>query len=298
MFLCFLAKWTITIFALSLPSPAGVVAPTMVIGGLLGQCFGLIMPESLHDFLLTTPDGSPLTDEMRGAFIARFAILGAAAFCSAVCRAFAMAITVYEVLAIPSALLPLCAASISAIFVADKIALPYFDTNLVGRGLGGISALTHTSKASDPAFNVMRRMDLETECLELITTVGQCRRVLAESRDEHVPIVQQVNQHWSDTSVTLVLKGSMSRTDLMELVSTYSERESNFEIDLGNPDLARPSDGSAPLVTCIPTSVNGDTHVQDVYLVMKITGATVIYVIEDNCLLGIIRFKELLGHQL
>ena len=40
----------------------------------------------------------PPTEADRGAFMARCAIVGASAFCAAVCRAFAMAITVFEVM--------------------------------------------------------------------------------------------------------------------------------------------------------------------------------------------------------
>lgn len=39
-------KWTMTIIALSSAIPAGVVAPAMVIGGLLGRVYGhILIPE-------------------------------------------------------------------------------------------------------------------------------------------------------------------------------------------------------------------------------------------------------------
>ena len=53
-FLCFLMKWTTTILALSSAIPAGVVAPTMIIGGLLGRVWGhVILPAWLVDLLLS-----------------------------------------------------------------------------------------------------------------------------------------------------------------------------------------------------------------------------------------------------
>jgi len=298
MFACFLFKWFITIFALSLPSPAGVVAPTMIIGGLLGRCIGMAMPIWLVDKLLLMPGDTEVTDDVRGAFMARLAILGAAAFCAAVCRAFAMAITVFEVLALPNALLPLCSSSLAAMFVANKIALPYFDTNLVGRGLGGISALTHTKKAQDPAFTVMRRVDTRVDCLEEKTTVGQMQRMLRETEEEHIPIVENVVRHWADEGVTGVLKGTVSNKDLVTLSRQYAGTDPNTEINLLDASITRPDNGSEPLVRCIPTQVDPDVLVQDVYLIMKITHAPVVYVTQDNCLLGVINFKELLGHKL
>lgn len=299
MLACFAVKWFMTIFALSLPTPAGVVAPTMIIGALIGHCFAMLIPPWLQDGLLMAATGSQtITETDRGAFMARCAIVGAAAFCSAVCRAFAMAITVFEVLSLASALLPVSIASLTAIFVANAISLPFFDTNLKGRGLGGISDLTHTKKAMEPAFTVMRRMDVLAECLEQRTTIGTMRTILEQSQDDHVPIVQQAVHHWADEAVTAVLKGSMSRDNLHKLLTQYDGCADHKEVDLGSPDLARPADHSAPLIECIPTNVHPDTHVQDVYLIMKITGEQCVYVTENNCLLGIIRFKELLGHQL
>merc|ERR1719512_654741 len=126
----------------------------------------MLIPESVQDLLVSNPNGGPVTDEIRGAFAARFAIVGAAAFCAAVCRAFAMAITVFEVLALPNAVLPLCSSTLMAIFVANKVELPFFDKNLAGRGLGGIPALTGTSPHADaPAFTLMDRIDVEKDCL-------------------------------------------------------------------------------------------------------------------------------------
>jgi hypothetical protein len=47
-------KWVTTILALSSAIPAGVVAPTMIIGGLLGRVWGhVILPAWLVDMLLS-----------------------------------------------------------------------------------------------------------------------------------------------------------------------------------------------------------------------------------------------------
>ncbi|CAJ1412268.1 unnamed protein product [Effrenium voratum] len=146
IFLCFLMKWTMTIIALSSAIPAGVVAPAMVIGGLLGRVYGhILIPEWVV---------------AKGAFFARCAIIGASAFCAAVCRAFAMAITVFEVLALPNSVLPLCSSTLAAIFVANRISLPFFDANLATRNLGGIPAITFSDKAIEPVMKVMEVADM------------------------------------------------------------------------------------------------------------------------------------------
>merc|ERR1712129_143400 len=105
----FLVKWVMTFLAFGLPNPTGVVAPTMVIGALLGRLFVYMMPMWLQSFLLSdelTLNWSAvmngtckhISPNVLGAFAARFAIVGAGAFCTAVTGCFSMAITIFEVL--------------------------------------------------------------------------------------------------------------------------------------------------------------------------------------------------------
>lgn len=297
MFLCFIFKWTITIMALSLPNPAGVVAPAMIIGGLLGRCLGMAMPMWLVEKLLLMPGQEHITEDDYGAFMARLAIIGAASFCAAVCRAFAMAITVFEVLALPNALLPLCSSSLASMFVANKIALPYFDTNLVGRGLGGISAITHTKKAQDAIFTVMRRVDTRVDCIEEKSTVGQLRRMFQETDESDIPIVRTVVMHWADDGVQGLLKGHITREDLGKLVGLFEGKSPALQVDMFDTTFTKPNVGK-PLVRCIATQVEPDALVQDVYLIMKIAHTQCVFVTRDNCVLGVVNFKELLGHHL
>lgn len=282
-----------------MPYPAGVVAPSMIIGGLLGRTVAVCLPEVFIDFVLTPLGGvSEVTDDMRGAFMARIAIICAAAFCSGVCRAFAMAITVFEVLALPSALLPLCVSSLVAMFVADKIALPYFDTNLVGRGLGGISALTHGTRAQEPAFDRMRRLHLKQNCVEQHMTLARLRTFLDESDEEFVPIVQHVVETWTDGGVVGLLRGSIARESLETLLVHTSFHNDDSVIDLLDPDLVMPKDRSEPVVQLTPQHCSPATLMQDIYLMMKVSNVEVVYVTDDNCLLGVITWKEILGHKL
>jgi len=294
LFVCCLAKFVMTFLALSSPSPAGVVLPMMIIGGLIGRCFVMLLPESICEMLI----GPDANEEERGAFLARFAIVGAAAFCSAVCRAFAMAITVFEVLTLPNAALPLFSSSFAAIFVANKIALPYFDTNLMGRGLGGISALTHTKKATQPVSSVMRRLNLERDCLEEFTTKDKIQKALIRCREDFFPIIQHVRQSYCDEGVTAVLRGSMSRDGVDQLLEDLDASPPETEVDLFSDAMVRPRDGSQPLVRGVPASVEPDTEIQAVYLMKKVTKEPVVYVTSENCLLGVVSFEELLGHSL
>jgi len=309
MFLCFLAKWFLTMMALSLPNPAGVVAPVMIIGGLLGRFLIMLVPSVFLDILLGSTEDTVSDAEriaLRGALVARFAIIGAGAFSSAVCRAFAMAITIFEVLALPNLIIPISTASLAAMFVADKFARPYFDTNLIGRGLQGISDLTHGKEAFKPAFEKMRRVDLLSGCLEKKTSLMEIEQVLSEpcnQDEEFFAIVEHVNSgSWQDTGVSCMLKGCITRKNLEDIKTDVSSKGhgASMLIDLMSPQYAFVQRGSSapPRVNLTPLHVTEDTIVQDVYLVMKVANEPVVFVTKDNLLQGIITLKELLGHSL
>jgi len=304
MICCFLMKFVVTILALCLPNPAGVVAPAMIIGGLLGRVFGMCLPEAIIKLVLEIPPGNENTPEVwneaLGAFMARLAIVGAAAFCAGVCRAFAMAITVFEVLAMPESVLPLCSASLAAITVANRIALPYFDTNLMGRGLGGISALTQTKKATEPAFTIMKRLGME-DCLQESMTVAEVRKLIDETDDDVYAIAQSLSAHWHDCQG--ILKGSIRRNNVEKLLADHARGGPEAVIDFRNAQLQRPTEvingpPLPPMVEGTPLCVVPLTTLQEVYLLMKITRSTMVYVCEHNLLFGEIKWKELLGHSL
>mmetsp|Transcript_68179 Transcript_68179/g.197456 ORF Transcript_68179/g.197456 Transcript_68179/m.197456 type:complete len:779 (-) Transcript_68179:239-2575(-) len=296
LFCCFLVKWVTTFMSLSLSMPTGVVAPTMIIGALIGRCYAHFLPDFVADFMLQPEDGSVVTADVKGAFYARFAILGAAAFCAAVCRAFAMAISVFEVLALPNSVLPLCSTTITAIFVANKVELPFFDKNLAGRGLGGIPALTFTDHADAPAFSIMRKIDVTTDCLYFKTRLFDMHELLKRKpKQEWFAVVRPLDDGEA------VLVGSMLRHNVDRLISMLDPDGSRPEtpVDLMDPELQRPSDGAAPLVDGCPPHVTPSTTVKEVYLVMKIAhGENVLYVTRDGCLLGEVTFRDLMSHQL
>jgi len=294
MICCFFQKYFMTMTCLCLAIPGGIVAPTMIIGALIGRCYILLVPQFLQDILLTMPDGSPVTDDARGAFMARFAIVGAAAFSTGVSRAFAMAITVFEVLALPNAVLPLCSATLTAIFVANKVALPFFDANLAARGLGGIPALTFTDHAMQPAFSIMKKLAAKRDCLMVHTRLYDMHNLLQKSTDAYFAIVQSTENNPEEA----LLHGSISRKNLDALISKLDPGAKNPEmvVDLMDSALLTPVDGgSDPLVVGLPHHCPPDASVQDVYLMMKTAHCEqVVYVCKDNCIMGMITFNSLM----
>ena len=119
------------------------------------------------------------------AFEARLAILGASAFGCGVVRAYGIAITVFEVLCLNQMVVPLTLSSLTAIFVADQVSLPFFDLSLKRRGWQGISDMTCTGHGEAPAFQVMR---CDFHCLKEVVTLSDVH-VALNSGDFSFPVV-------------------------------------------------------------------------------------------------------------
>lgn len=292
LFCCLLMKWFMTIGALSLAMPTGVVAPAMIIGALIGRLYGYMLPDCIKDILLTSPTGEMGSETEYGAFMARMAIIGAASFCAAVCRAFAMAITVFEVLALPNSVLPVCTATVVAIFVANQVELPFFDKNLAGRGLGGIAALTFTNHADAPAFSIMKKLEGHRDCIMWKTRLYDIHEILKNNpKEQYFAVVRPIDDG------DCVLMGSVSRSQADRLMTHLDAdgKHPEMAVDLMDPELQRPADGCDPYVEGCPPHVTPHTTVREVYLIMKVAhGENVVYVTREGCLLGSITFSSLL----
>mmetsp|Transcript_11853 Transcript_11853/g.26964 ORF Transcript_11853/g.26964 Transcript_11853/m.26964 type:complete len:886 (+) Transcript_11853:70-2727(+) len=291
LILCFVAKWFTTALALSIPIPTGAVAPTMIIGGLLGRAFFMLIPTAITDFLLENADGSAVTEDQRGAFMARFAIIGACAFASGVTRTFAMTITIFEALALPGAEMQLSVSTLLSIWVANNVSLPFFDMNLVGKGLIGIPAITSSRRRLRPVFTIMRRI-APGHCARVETTIRQLRALVATSDEDLFPIA-----HFStarDGQETMRLAGSATRHVIQRILDDLDPQFSqpDMKIDLLDPKLR--CYGDRELVQSCPLQVRSDTTLRDVYIIMKATAEHSIFITSDQVLVGVVYFSELL----
>jgi len=297
LLLCFVAKWFTTALALSLPTPTGAVAPTMIIGGLLGRVFVMLMPSDLRDFLLSNEDGSAVTDDQRGAFMARFAIVGACAFSSGVTRTFAMTITIFEALALPGVEMSLSISTLLSIWVANNVSLPFFDMNLVGRGLLGIPAITSSKRRLRPVFSIMRRI-MPGQCATVVTTVRDLRTLLATTDEDLFPIVHMSEATEVKASLdpaAVRLAGSATRYALQHILDDLDPKFSNpdMAVDLLDP-IHQEAQLEHELVQCCPLQVHADTTLRDVYIIMKATAENALFVTSNGLLVGVVYFSELL----
>eukprot|EP00930_Biecheleria_cincta_P021328 TRINITY_DN15838_c0_g2_i1.p1 TRINITY_DN15838_c0_g2~~TRINITY_DN15838_c0_g2_i1.p1 ORF type:complete len:727 (+),score=133.56 TRINITY_DN15838_c0_g2_i1:185-2365(+) len=297
LLLCFLMKFFFTILSLSCPVPGGMVLPTMIIGGLLARTIVHNLVPLWFIDMLTTTGGQPMTDLQHGAFLARCAIVGACTFCAGVSRAFAMAITVFEVLALPNSVLPLCSSTLVAIFVANRVSLPFFDQNLANRNLGGIPGITFSEKGAEPAMGFMTRVNLE-HCLAQVCTLREILHLLMTTKDDHYPIIRPLCWKKGDAGL---LEGNMSRRHLEILLKRLDPSGENpdKEVDLLDPHFQAPEDNSEPLVDGNPPCVAPETTIKEVYLLMKhCRNEGIIYVTDKGVLQGSITFANLVARKI
>lgn len=303
----FLCRWFMVVWGVSLPIPAGVIGPSMVLGAFIGRLYACCLPAWLEDLVLSAGAGAVVTDEMRGALHARFAMIGAGAFASAVCRAFSMAITIFEVLALSNSVLPVGLASLTAIFVANEICPSFFDQILINKNMGGISASSSTHKAMSPVAQIMRKLDPHLECLEQHCTLSDIEHYLNNLKQsrEGVPKGQIVEHTVPIVHHTLalheaILVGSMKEEGLEQLYQNLKVVKDDQERvhDLLDPelDMGLARGGKTKIrVNRMPLHVRPTTPVKDAYLLLKVVyHERAIFVTESaGKLLGIITNKEL-----
>ncbi|CAJ1420636.1 unnamed protein product [Effrenium voratum] len=143
-----LTKTSYTIMALSMPIPAGVVAPSLMIGGLLGRVIASLLPPFCWRIL--APNGSN-----EGEYIARLAIVGATCFCGAVCRVNSVVVTVFELIAVPRLILPLTLATIVSNFWANRVGPSIFDSILLMKKIPAMPTLRASARALQPVKMIL-----------------------------------------------------------------------------------------------------------------------------------------------
>ncbi|CAK9012323.1 Chloride channel protein 1 (ClC-1) (Chloride channel protein [Durusdinium trenchii] len=290
--LCFLTKWTMTLWALSSEIPAGIVAPSLVIGGLLGRIYAhVLLPEWFLDMLLATDNATP-SELQKGAFMARCAIFGASAFCCAVCRAVGMAIAVFEVLLLPNSVLPLSCSALVAVFVANQISLSFFDATLADENLAGIPAISFSDKALDPIMKVMEEIDLK-HCLPQVLTLQHLLKEVRRAPEALVPIIRPLD--WTKSHEALLM-GTITEGQAFRLLRRVDPQgvHAELEVDLLDPQFLAPSDGSEPFVDGCPLRISPENTVKDAYLLMKMAESGVIYVTHRGMLKGTVTMATLL----
>lgn len=323
MIIGLLMKWLFSCLALSLPTPTGVVAPAIILGGLIGRIYAMCLPAWWIESLITVSPGSSLTlQDHYGAFVARSSIIGATAFVAGITRAFTMCVTIFEVLALPNSVLPLCSSTMASIFVANKIALPFFDANLFARGMGGISAITSLDHHMTSVTKVMEPIH-SGSCITQLTNARQLRNLLQTCAAHYFPIVRLIELTGleSDGRGDMMLVGGMSRVNMEKLLRLIEQGNSptalsphplhatplhgmesleDAPLDMLDPELQVPAVGDdrdqrhSALVDGTPLCINTYTTCKEAYLLLRQANVHHVWVVDSGRLQGALTLEGLI----
>merc|ERR1711975_51956 len=100
-----------------------------------------------------------------------------------------------------------------------------------------------------------------------------------------------------DDSLATMLRGSITRIALRKLI--VDQNCVGLIINLLHPSLTMNACANEVPPVCLhPPCVPPDALLKDVYITMKVNEEEAVFVVDANHLLGVISYRELLGHDL
>lgn len=193
----FPVKFILTACCVVLPIPAGLFAPTFIIGGLLGRLVGVYV--RIHFPLMSR-------------FLPfEFAIVGAAAFSSGVTRAISTAVIVLELGNRPSLSVPVSVAILAAYFTGGRFNENVYDVLITTKQFPRLKKL-HKAAYDIPAWEVMCEVN-RTNVLQVACTFADAEYILRSTKVTCFPIV--------DSYKSMILLGLVTRDRLQNALNHY-----------------------------------------------------------------------------
>lgn len=274
----FLIKWVHSAVAISMPVPTGCVAPCLVLGALFGRLCGLGMPEFMWRQFAT--------DETYYSYVARFAIVGAAAFTASVCQTLSIVVTIFELIAVPGFVLPLILGTLAGVMASQQIAPSIYDSILMAKGLPCLPALSANHKGHMQVRSCMHD-DVKAFAIQRHTSrneVKMIRRNLLKKGwsagvSLTIPIVELIGSKY-------VLVGAIDDESIDKVISP-SQPASLLDEDIlevfALQDL---------LVT--PLRIDAHESLQDVYIeAQTMHYDRTMFVVDDGFFIGLLTLKDL-----
>lgn len=199
-FLFLIAKFILTSLSITLPIPNGVLTPVFAMGAVFGRFYG----EALKD---AVPENSG--PEI---FPGTYAMVGAAAFTSAVTRTLSIVIIVFEITGQLSHMLPVLVAVLVAYSISGGLSLSIYDVILNIKGLPYLPFMHREAYSKIVAAVVNRDVSYLTKA----TTYRDIMQQLAVRSYDAFPLVVSDQDH--------TLLGSIQRDRLVNLVYRREDR--------------------------------------------------------------------------
>lgn len=165
----------LTAAAITLPIPAGLFIPVLVIGALVGRFMASAICTVQYGAMAAVDDCALIANYEPGVY----AVVGAAAFAAGTTRAISTAVIVTEVTGQPHLLLPISLGVLAAYFVANRVSKPVYDALIEANHFPVLPKLPY-KLGNSPARACMRPANA-TKFLTVRSTIGDAFELLTSS---------------------------------------------------------------------------------------------------------------------
>jgi len=317
VFVC--AKSLLTCAALVLPIPSGVFTPSFIIGGGLGRFVGEFIKYYIFPNLSTA---------------AGFAVVGAAAFNTAVTRKISMAVIIFEITGQLTYLLPVMIATVTSIFVANLFNFGFYDKMIELKKLPFLGDIKHAKSKRKIASQVMRSnfeyvttvCDVKTLASMLkrtdytvyplvdnekdMTFIGQvARSQLIDALEQKVKMhMIKKEQEMQDMNSGMASAVSSGSPVMIEGADVIEDDDANYNAT-NSPRADENASGSFSAVSrrnCIifnektikidnsPIMITAKTSIPKVHFLFTMLAMRYMYVVERGKLVGVLTKKDLI----
>lgn len=268
----FVWKFVISAFALSIPVPAGCVVPCYMMGALLGRAYVSALQLGWGELSAYHPE---------------FALVGATAFCAAVCRSFSVVVAVSELIGVSRLMLPISLASLLAIAVAHAYSLGIFEEGAVSKSLPYLLKPRNMSQGHNTVETLMcRDVPLVPEHLGEDASAG--RRFVRDILERHPGRSVAVVAGGPSNADAAPLIGTASRSSIEDFLEASAE--ASDEVAAAAAWFPR---GLLDVAQQVPLTMS----IREAHLALELHPERDLYVVSHGRVVGTVGFGELLKGQ-
>eukprot|EP00946_MAST-07B_sp_MAST-7B-sp1_P004913 g4913.t1 len=171
LFVLLFANFFMTAASITLPIPAGLFIPVLVIGALVGRFFATAVCSVQYG-----SSAENACQVIAGYEPGVYAVVGAASFAAGTTRATSTAVIVTEITGQPHLLLPISLGVLAAYFVANRVSKPVYDALIEANHFPVLPKLAY-KLGNSPALTYMRPVKA-TKFLTIKSTIGDAYELL------------------------------------------------------------------------------------------------------------------------
>ncbi|XP_059807920.1 chloride channel K isoform X4 [Hypanus sabinus] len=212
LFFLFMKFWML-ILATTMPMPAGYFMPVLIYGAVIGRTVGELMASIF-------PNGIKSEGVLNPIIPGGYALAGAAAFSGAVTHTLSTALLVFELTGQIAHVLPVLLAVLVANAIAQKLQPSFYDGTIIVKKLPYLPRIRSTDVGSY-SVTVEQFMNTKFKCVDPSSSCRDILQVITSSSNAVYPVVENAE--------SMVLVGSVQRSELTNFLQTQAEQESHEE---------------------------------------------------------------------